>query len=136
MDKNNIRSSRCSVELMKKEIISGLSQKVRSIGYRKVEPQLQEAYNFISMIEKPPYQGCATVGYLKHRIVEERNLLKDRLAKLEVNLPGYQFSLFEMPQPVSECQQEEIMREIQWLEGQIRWLHKCLGMASNRNYFK
>lgn len=130
------RNARYSVELMKQEIISGLSKKARAIGYRKVEPQLQEAYNFIKMIEKAPYQHCATVGYLVHEIREERNRLTARVEQINSNLPGHQMSLFEASTELTLEQERALIEEKRKLEEEIRWLHKCLGIALNPNYFK
>ena len=130
------RNARYSVELMKKEIISGLSKKARAIGYRKVEAQLQEAYNFIKMIEKAPYSQCATVGYLVHEIREVRNKLTARVEQINSNLPGHQMSLFETTTEFTLEQERALIEEKCKLEEEIRWLHKCLGMALNPNYFK
>ena len=121
---------------MKKEIAERLGILSLGYGHKRVKRQLEEGYNFLEMIERHPYKGCETVSKLKQKISEERNKLKARVIALDANMPGHQFSLFENPQEVTEQQQIEISREQQWLEGEIRWLHKCLGMCSNRDYFK
>ena len=132
----NIRSGNVKVSKMKREIAERLSILSLGYGHKRVKRQLEEGRNFLDMIEKFPYRGCDTVSKLKKKISEERNKLKERQMALDVNMPGHQFSLFEIPQEVSEQQQIEISREQLWLEGEIKWLHKCLGMCSNRDYFK
>ena len=133
---SDIRSGNMKVSRMKEEIAKQITILSLGYGHKRAKRQLEEGNNFLHMIEKRPYKDCETVGKLKQKISEERNKLKDKLAKLDVNMPGHQFSLFETPQDVTAYQQEEIAREQKWLEEEIRWLHKCLGMCSNRDYFK
>jgi hypothetical protein len=120
---------------MKKEIAEWLAILSLGCGHKRAKRQLQEGHNFLDMIDKPPYKECETVSKLKQKISEERNRLKDKCDKLDANMPGHQFGFFETPQEVTSLQQEEIECAQKWLQEEIRWLHKCLGICSNRNYF-
>ena len=102
----------------------------------RVKRQLEQGYNFLDMISKPPYRHCTTISSLTKQISEQRQQLQARVLALDTNMPGHQFSLFETPQDVSKEKQEEIAREQSWLNQEIKWLHKCLGMCKNRDYFK
>ena len=133
---SNIRSGNMKVSKMKEEITERLTILSLGYGHQRAKRQLEEGRNFLRMIGKAPYKSCETVSKLKQKISEERNKLKDKVAQLDVNMPGHQFSFFEAPQNVTGQQQLDIERELQWLEGEIKWLHKCLGMCSNRDYFK
>ena len=135
----NIRSGNMKVTKMKDEIAKRLA--ILTVGCNpknynlRVKRQLEQGANFLDMISKPPYRYCTTVSSLAKKISEQRQELKARMLALDTNMPGHQFSLFETPQEVSEEKQEEIAKEQMWLEQEIVWLHKCLGMCKNRDYF-
>lgn len=135
----NVRSGNMKVSRMKDEITKRLS--VLTLGYNPKKPnprvkrQLDQGQNFLDMISKPPYRYCTTVSKLIDEIKEQRQQLQARFAALDTNMPGHQFSLFETPQDVSGEKQEEIAKEQMWLNQEIKWLHKCLGMCKNRDYF-
>ena len=136
----NIRSGNMKVSRMRDEITKRLA--VLAIGYNpkkcnpRVKRQLEQGQNFLDMISKPPYRYCTTVSKLIDKLKEQREGLIARVAALDTNMPGHQFSLFETPQAVSEEKQEEIAKEQMWLNQEIEWLHKCMGMCKNRDYFK
>ena len=136
----NVRSGNMKVSNMKREIYSRV-QELKSMNYGRIantrgKRQMQQGMNFLDMISKPPYVSCVTVSDLMKKICEQRNNLKARMLALDTNMPGHQFSLFETPQAVSQEKQEEIAKEQMWLKQEIDWLHKCLGMCKNRDYFK
>lgn len=136
----NIRSGNMKVSRMKDEIAKRLA--VLTVGYNpkrcnpRVKRQLEQGNNFLDMISKPPYVGCTTVSSLTDKISEQRRKLQAEYVALDTNMPGHQFSMFETPQDVTSEKQEEIAKEQMWLEQEIAWLHKCLGMCKNRDYFK
>lgn len=136
----DIRSGNMKVSRMREEIAKSLA--VLAVGYNpkranlRAKRQLEQGYNFLDMISKPPYRSCTTVSALAKMISEQRYQLKARVSALDVNMPGHQFSLFETPQVVSQERQEQIAKEQMWLNQEIEWLHKCLGMCKNRDYFK
>lgn len=136
----NIRSGNMKVSNMKREVYSRVKE-LQAIYYGSAantrgKRQMQQGINFLDMISKPPYVSCHTVSDLMKKISEQRNNLKARMLALDTNMPGHQFSLFETPQTVSQEKQEEIAKEQMWLSQEIEWLHKCLGMCKNRDYFK
>ena len=75
------------------------------------------------------------ISDLKKRIKIEREKLKERLVEIDYYMPGHQFTFFENPKETTEQEKKEIATEKIRLQKEIRWLHKCLGMCSNRNYF-
>ena len=137
---SNIRSGNMKVSKMRDEINKRLAS--LAVGYNpkkcnpRVKRQLEQGQNFLDMISKPPYRYCTTISSLTKKISEQRQQLQARVLALDTNMPGHQFSLFETPQDVSEEKQEEIAKEQMWLDQEIKWLHKCLGMCKNRDYFK
>ena len=132
----NIRSGNLQVKKMKSEIEQDLI--ILQFGYlnTRTKRQLIDGKNFLEMISKAPYASYKTVGKLKKAISEERKALKERLAELDVYTVGHQFSFFEEATEVSEREKLEVKKEIDALKENIHWLHKCLGMCSNRDYFK
>ena len=133
---DNIRSGNSKVTNLKKEIVEKLHVLTSSYENPRVKCKIEEGRNFLKMIEKPPYNRCDTVGKLKEMISEERAKLKTKKAELDVNMPGHQFSIFEVVREISEQEQQECARQQQLIEEEIKWLHKCLGICSNRNYFE
>jgi hypothetical protein len=135
----NIRSGNMRVSKMKEEIIKRLA--VLGFGYNpetcnpKVKRQLDQGYNFLDMISKPPYSQCSTVSTLTEKIKEERQKLQEKYQVLDVSMPGHQFSLFETIQEVSQEAQDRIAVEQMLIKQEIDWLHKCLGICKNRDYF-
>ncbi len=136
----NIRSGNMKVSRMKEEISKRLAILELMVDPNKMSPELkrklEHGHNFLEMIEEPLYVECKTVGALKRTIKRRRDMLLQKDAELSVNMPGHQLSIFEAPQELTYEQQEEIAREQMWLQQEIKWLHKCLGMCSNREYFK
>ena len=133
----DIRSGNLSVVKMTAEIQQSM-YKLQQLDYihKRARRQLSDGENFLKMIGRLPYRGCKTISDLKKKISEEREKLKQEIVKLDVMLPGHQFSIFENPTEVTEKERIEVERKKKQLEQQVRWLHKCLGMCSNRNYFK
>ena len=136
----NVRNGNMKVSRMKDEITKRLT--VLAVGYNpkkcnpRVKRQLEQGYNFLDMISKPPYRHCTTVSSLTEKISEQRRNLQAEYEALDVNMPGHQLSIFETVQEVSAETQEEIAVKQQRLKQEIVWLHKCLGMCKNRDYFK
>lgn len=132
----DIRSGNMSVVNMKKEIYQSIYiLKNRPTNKRSMR-QIIDGDKFLSMINTYPYYNCKTVSELKKSISEQRNKLKEELKSTEKYVTNYQLSLFETYEEVSESTIRQIRYNSIQLEDEIRWLHKCLGMCSNRNYFK
>lgn len=136
----NIRSGNMKVSRMRDEVSVRVQELMEKhygrVGNIRAKRQMYQGMNFLDMISKPPYVSCVTVSNLMKKISEQRNNLKARVMALDTNMPGHQFSLFETPHDVSEEKQDEIAKEQMWLQEEIDWLHKCLGMCKNRDYFK
>ena len=133
---DNIRSGNLSVAKMKKEIEESLA--ILELGYlhKRAQRQLVDGAKFLEMLQEPIYKNCLTVSRLKKKISEERNKVKERLITIDRYMPGHQFTFFETIGQVTKEQEEKLAQEKEKLLNEIRWLHKCLGMCSNRNYFK
>lgn len=133
---DNVRSGNMLVINMKKEINKSLA--LLELGYinKRVQRQLVDGNKFLEMLEKDPYKSCRKVSDLKDKIKEERKKLKERLSQTDKFMPGHQFSFFETVQEISKQEQIELNNEKARLLNEIRWLHKCLGMCTSRDYFK
>lgn len=96
----------------------------------------EDIENFLKLVAAPPYSNVTTVGQLMKIIMSKRAELKTKLNELGDRMPGYQFSIFDDPKVVSPLEQAMLDREKDLLEKEIHWLHKCLGICRNKNYFK
>lgn len=132
---DNIRSGNLKVSNMKKEIVFFLGQLQQGEIDGRVRRQLADGKKFLAMIETDPYKDCKTVSKLKTKICDERNKLKDVLVVIDRFTPGHQFTMFELAEEISPKEQRLRERQKAKLEREIKWLHKCLGMCSNRAYF-
>lgn len=129
-----------SGNMLVKNMIKEIRQDVEILGYKypnkRVLRQGKDAANFLNMVSCPPYSKCRTVSDLKKKISEERNKLKAEVVSLDKYLPGHQFTLFEVIDDLTEDEKREVDEKIAKLKGEIHFLHKCLGMCSNKEYFK
>ena len=132
----NIRNGNMKVETLKEEVRKSLELIKEGYIHKRAERQLVDGAKFLEMISKTPYKNCDTVSELKSRISEERKKLKTKLEELDSYIPGHQFAIFETSEEIAKKEQDEITKEKSRLEKEIRWLHKCLGMCANRDYFK
>jgi len=87
------------------------------------------------MLNESPYSNCKTVDELKQRISRKRNKLKEELKALDPTAEGHQISMFEVLGEISETERVKRDKAITELKEEIHWLHKCLGICKNRNYF-
>jgi len=133
---DNIRSGNLRVRKLREEIQSDVVMLRFSYITKRSSRQIMDGTKFLEMIEKPPYRGCRTVSDLKKKISEERNKLKEEMVRIDRYMPGHQMTLFETIEDISEEEQKEIERKKKEYEAELHWLHKCLGMCSNRSYFK
>ena len=133
---DNIRSGNLSVAKMKKEIEESLAILQNGYIHKRAMRQLVDGAKFLEMLQEPIYKKCLTVSQLKKKISEERNNIKARLIRTDSYLPGHQFTFFETISEISKEQEAKLAQEKTRLLEEIRWLHKCLGMCSNRDYFK
>lgn len=131
-----IRSGNTKVSTLKKEVENSIS--ILTLGYinKRVERQLVDGAKFIAMISTPPYNKCKKVSKLKEIITEERKKLQVELKQADPYMVGHQFTIFENVKEVSPEEQLEILRHNEELKKEIHWLHKCLGICSNKDYFK
>ena len=134
---DNERSGNLSVINMKKEITESMELLKEGVLHKRAQRQLLDGAKFMEMIAKYPYVTCRTVSELKNKISQEREKLKSQVSEVEQFLPGYQLSLFETDaESIAEEDEALFEAEKKRLDDEITWLHKCLGMCSNRNYFK
>ena len=133
---SNIRDTNIRVYYLEREIREALS-KLRSRPLtERSERQLVDGAKFLEMIKHTPYSRCKTVTSLKERIVKERNKLKEELVKIDTGSFGHQITIYEM---LDERTDEEKVRhaaKVEKLKEEIHWLHKCLGICKNTDYFK
>lgn len=132
---DSIRSNNMRVDHMKEEIIKSLSVINKKTLNNRVIRQLLDGERFFEMISQVPYNECKTVGELKNAIMQERNKLKVKLEDLDEYAPAYQMTIFGTFAPVTSEKSKRIEQKRSKLSEQIHWLHKCLGICSNRRYF-
>ena len=132
----DIRSGNLRVKKMKEEIECAVVMLKCSYITKRSQRQILDGTKFLEMISKPPYRGCRTVSQLKKKISEERNKIKEELLKIDRYMPGHQMTIFETTEEITEEEQKEIEKKKLEYEAELHWLHKCLGMCSNKKYFK
>jgi hypothetical protein len=133
---SNIRDTNIRVYYLEREIREALS-KLRSRPLtERSERQLDDGAKFLEMIKHTPYSRCKTVTSLKERIVKERNKLKEELVKIDTGSSGHQLSIFEMMDERTEEEKKRHEARVAKLKDEIHWLHKCLGICKNTDYFK
>lgn len=99
--------------------------------------QLTDADNFLKMIRNPPYSRAVTVSELNKVISEKRAEIENLLAKADPFTAGHQFTFDDLNlKPVSEETKKELEKDKKEWEKERHWLHKCLGICKNKNYFK
>lgn len=104
---------------------------------KRVIRQLIDAYDLLNMLKSPPYCRAETVSELKNLISAKRAEIKDLLEKVDPFTVGHQFRFDELDiKPVSKELLDELEKEKEDWQKELRWLHKCLGMCTNRDYFK
>ncbi len=132
---SNIREGNVRVYYLEREIREALNVlRARPITQRS-ERQLVDGAKFLEMIKHTPYSRYKTVASLKERIVKERNKLKAKLVKLDAGSVGHQISIFEMIDERTEEQKKRDAAKVDRIKEEIHWLHKCLGICKNTDYF-
>ena len=133
---SSIRDTNIRVYTLEREIRDALSKlRARPLTERS-ERQMVDGAKFLEMIKHTPYSRCKTVTSLKERIVKERNKLKEELVKLDLGTVGHQLSIFEMVDERTEEEKKKHEAKVEKLKEEIHWLHKCLGICKNSDYFK
>lgn len=125
-----------SVKKLKEFVLSEATRiESRPFTVRSIR-QLTDARRFLDMLDRPQYASIQNVSELKAKITEVRKELQDINVALDKFLPGYQMSLFENTDAITEEQRKFIKAQKALLNEEIHWLHKCLGICHNREYFR
>ena len=141
---DNIRDGTTTVFALKWEVrkkIEGLKNikcNVRFVGENyvsRVTRQIEDGEKFIAMLDESAYSSCKTVDELKQRISRKRNGLKKKLIELDPLTEGHQISIFEIIDTTTEEEKKAKEVAILALKEEIHWLHKCLGICKNKDYF-
>lgn len=120
-----------------KEFVSIEAERIESRTFTKRSiRQLTDARRFLDMLNEPRYANIKKVSDLKEMLVKERKKLKDISDSFDKCLPGYQLSLFKDPDAMTEEQSEFIKAQKDLIDEKIHWLHKCLGICHNKEYFR
>ena len=133
---SNIRDTNIRVYYLERQIREALSKLRNRPLTERSERQLVDGAKFLEMIKHTPYSRCKTVTSLKERIVKERNKLKEELVKIDTGSSGHQLSIFEMMDERTEEEKKRHEARVAKLKDEIHWLHKCLGICKNTDYFK
>ena len=133
---SNIRDTNIRVYYLEKEIRESLVSLRRKPLTERSERQLVDGAKFLEMIKHVPYSRCKTVASLKERIVKERNKLKEELVRIDTGTRGHQMSIYELMDERTEEEKKKHALKVEKLKEEIHWLHKCLGICKNADYFK
>lgn len=98
--------------------------------------QLKDAVRFLNLLNEPRYVAAKKITDLTSRIANERRKLIEMSRSLDEHLLDCQLTLFEDKDSVTEEQKRAIKLQKVCLEEEIHWLHKCLGICYNKEYFK
>lgn len=133
---SNIRDTNIRVYYLEREIREALSSLKAKPLTERSERQLVDGAKFLEMIKHTPYSRCKTVTSLKERIFKERNKLKKELVKIDTESTGHQLSIYEMMDERTDEEKKKHVAKVEKLKEEIHWLHKCLGICKNADYFK
>ena len=133
---SSIRDTNIRVYTLEKEIREALSKlRARPLTERS-ERQLVDGMKFLEMIKHTPYSRCTTVTSLKERIVKERNKLKEELVEIDDKTAGHQITIADIMDERTGKEKVKHEARVARLKEEIHWLHKCLGICKNTDYFK
>lgn len=121
---------------MKSEITDSLKLLESGYMHKRAMRQLVDGNKFLTMIKRAPYNKCRTVGELKRKISEEREMLKRVLKDTQLYSYNYQLTIFDTVETIENERLHQIQLQRDKIKEEVDWLHKCLGICSNRNYFK
>ena len=133
---SNIRDTNIRVYYLEREIREALSSLKAKPLTERSERQLVDGAKFLEMIKHTPYSRCKTVTSLKERIFKERNKLKKELVKIDTESTGHQLSIYEMMDERTDEENKKHVAKVEKFKEEIHWLHKCLGICKNADYFK
>ena len=133
---DNIRNGNLGVEKMRREILESIEVLKTAPMSKRTERQLIDGDKFIKMIDTYPYYLCKTVSGLRKKIIYEREKTKYILSKTDKYSLNHQVTIFDTYEEIGEDEEKRILYERERLEEEIKWLHKCIGMCINRDYFK
>ena len=120
---------------LKKEIKVKLDKLRNGYINERARRQLADGERFLEMTARHPYATCLKVSDLISTIKRERDKKKRTLEDLEKKVGNYQIPMFENYVGLSKEHTEQIKKQCQILEEEVRWLHKCLGICNNEDYF-
>lgn len=98
--------------------------------------QLEDARNFLKMLGGCRYSMFGKISDLKKKISEDRQTLKDVYDSSALFFPGYQLTVFDVDVDIGDKERKELEMQRILIQKEIRWLHKCLGICHNKDYFK
>lgn len=125
-----------SVRYLKNYINNEIQQLEATAMNRRKIRQLMDAKKFLKMVDTPRFITCQNISELKERINAERKRLKSDCDIISGLLPGYQLNLFEEGVYVTLEELEQMQLQKKVLDEEIHWLHKCLGICHNKEYFR
>lgn len=133
---SNKRDINMLVVKLKQDVALKIGAKSNMQNSIITERQKIDGTNFLKMLREIPYCNCRTVGQLVQKISSKRNKLLEEYKDLEKYASGYQMSLFDDSVPEEGVSFFVAKDKREKLDQEIKWLHKCLGICMNPNYFK
>lgn len=125
-----------SVKTLKDFVLSEVRRIESGTFNRRKIRQLADARNFLDMLSEPDYIVCERIIDLKRKIAQERKELQGICQSMNKYFPGYQLNFDDNDNEMSEENVRRIRSQKCLLEEKIHWLHKCLGICHNKEYFR
>lgn len=98
--------------------------------------QLTDARRFLDMLENPRYSYILKVDDLKRAFTKERNRLQEISELFNKLLLDYEARQLEGTMSITLEQLNYLKAQKIILDEEIHWLHKCLGICHNKEYFR
>ena len=98
--------------------------------------QLEDARHFLKMMGEYRYSALDKISDLKKKIAENRQKLKAVYDSSAPFFPGYQLTIFDVGVDIGDKERKELEMQRLLIQKEIRWLHKCLGICHNKDYFR
>lgn len=125
-----------SVQKLTEHVIFEIKRLKQIHSNPRVIRQISDGEKFLNMLHSMTYCEAKRIGELRKKISQKRTSLKEISNDISKLLPNYQMSLFEEQEDVSKERSEKLQIQKNIIEEEISWLHKALGICSNKDYFK
>lgn len=129
-------NEKMAVSELEKHIRGEIQELKKVYCTKRRKRQLKDAEDFLRLIHLPEYETAYNIKELKQRLANRRNGYKKTIEDMKGFLPGTQLSMFDEAPEFTTYDIRAIECAIEQLSEEVHWLHKCLGICHNKEYFK